>query len=255
MTKIRLSERLFLYLPCVQALNYSIYPIGDNALTIEFGNTICEQTNDAVMQLFHQLKKKQVAFIIDIIPAYSSISVIYNTVAIKKSNPNLLAFDSMQQQILKEMEWSHVNELNRRQITIPVCYDITLGPDLNEVADYAKLSMEEVIALHTATHYKVYMIGFLPGFPYMATVDEKIQLPRKAQPRTLVAPGSVGIAGAQTGIYPLASPGGWQLIGQTPLKIFDVTLEMPCLLQPGDEVRFESISLEAFHQFNNKPHQ
>lgn len=236
----------------MQKLNYSIYPIGDSALTIEFGNAIREETNDAVMQLFHQLKKNQVAYIIDIIPAYSSISVIYNTVAIKKSNPNILAFDWMQQQIVKEMELSHVNELNRRQITIPVCYDITLGPDLNEVADYATLSIEEVIALHTAKFYKVYMIGFLPGFPYMATVDEKIQLPRKSQPRTKVPAGSVGIAGAQTGIYPLASPGGWQLIGQTPLKIFDVTLEMPCLLQPGDEVRFESISLEAFHQINKQ---
>lgn len=236
----------------MQKLNYSIYPIGDSALTIEFGNTIREQTNEGVMQLFHQLKKNQVAYIIDIIPAYSSISVIYNTVAIKKSNPNILAFDWMKQQIVKEMELSHVNELNRRQITIPVCYDITLGPDLNEVADYASLSIEEVIALHKAKLYKVYMIGFLPGFPYMATVDEKIQLPRKSQPRTKVPAGSVGIAGAQTGIYPSASPGGWQLIGQTPIKLFDVTQENPCLLQPGDKVSFYAISIDEFYHLKNE---
>lgn len=236
----------------MQQLNYSIYPIGDCALTIELGSSIDEHTNDVVIQLFHQFKKNHIDYIIDVIPAYSSISIVYNTLAIKKSRPGVIAFEWMQQQVIKEMELSSLNKLNRRRITIPVCYDISLGIDLIEVANFANLTIEEVIALHTAKQYKIYMIGFLPGFSYMASVDEKIQMPRKSQPRNLVTAGSVGIAGAQTGIYPLDSPGGWQIIGHTPLKLFDVTLEMPCLLQPGDEVIFKAISLAEFHQIKNK---
>eukprot|EP01136_Pigoraptor_vietnamica_P038048 Opistho-1_new@106825 len=134
------------------------------------------------------------------------------------------------------------------RITIPVCYDLSLAPDLVELATLHQLSVEEVIQLHTAQTYRVYMIGFLPGFAYMGSVDERIRTARKANPRTKVPAGSVGIAGEQTGIYPLDSPGGWQLIGQTPLPLFDATRTDPCLLQPGDEVQFCSISLTAFHK-------
>jgi inhibitor of KinA len=138
-----------------------------------------------------------------------------------------------------------------RLIRIPVCYAEAYAPDLASLAALHGISSEEVIAIHSAARYRVYMIGFLPGFPYMATVDKKIQTPRLAKPRTRVSAGAVGIAGAQTGIYPSDSPGGWQLIGQTPLKLFDVAKDNPVLLQPGDEVQFYPISIEAFKTFRN----
>ncbi len=135
-----------------------------------------------------------------------------------------------------------------RHISIPVCYDLSLAPDIEFVASQHALTTQQVIALHTSTAYRVYMIGFQQGFPYMAAVDKQIATPRKSNPRTSVPAGSVGIAGDQTGIYPFTSPGGWQLIGQTPLQMFNKNNHQPTLLQPGDEVQFYPISLSAFHQ-------
>jgi inhibitor of KinA len=123
---------------------------------------------------------------------------------------------------------------------------LSLAPDIISLAETHELSVEEVISLHTAKIYRVYMIGFLPGFAYMGSVDEKLTTPRRMQPRTIVPAGSVGIAGEQTGIYPFDSPGGWQLIGQTPLQMFDATGATPCYLHPGDEVQFHAISIEEF---------
>lgn len=131
-------------------------------------------------------------------------------------------------------------------VRIPVCYDSSLGPDLVSLANTHGLSAEEVIQIHTSRLYSVYMLGFLPGFAYMGTVDPRIQTPRRAAPRTQVPAGSVGIAGMQTGIYPLASPGGWQLIGRTPLPVFQPDASSPSLLQPGDHVQFYPITLQAF---------
>jgi inhibitor of KinA len=131
---------------------------------------------------------------------------------------------------------------------IPVCYAKTFAPDLEDLALQNKISQEEVIRIHTSATYRVYMIGFLPGFAYMGRVDERIVTPRRSQPRTMVPAGSVGIAGEQTGIYPFASPGGWNIIGQTPVALFDVKRKQPVLLQPGDEVTFYSITE---HEFTN----
>lgn len=135
-----------------------------------------------------------------------------------------------------------------RLFKIPVCYDPLLAPDLGFVAKEHGIDTEHVIHLHTSITYHVYMLGFLPGFAYMATVDQKIATQRKAVPRTKVPAGSVGIAGDQTGIYPLISPGGWQLIGQTPLMLFNHQLTPPTLLQPGDQVQFYPISLTEYKQ-------
>jgi inhibitor of KinA len=134
-------------------------------------------------------------------------------------------------------------------VRIPVCYAQQFAPDIASLAALHGISIEEVIAIHSGTNYRVYMIGFLPGFPYMAMVNKKIQTPRLPKPRARVPAGAVGIAGAQTGIYPTDSPGGWQLIGQTPLKIFDLAKDNPVLLQPGDEVQFYPVSIEEFQTF------
>lgn len=131
-------------------------------------------------------------------------------------------------------------------VKIPVCYHPSVAPDLAHMAAQTELTEAEIIQLHCQPIYKVYLIGFLPGFPYMASVNKAIQFPRKTTPRALVPAGSVGIAGEQTGIYPLNSPGGWQLIGKTPLILFDMRKEMPCLLQPGDTVQFYPIELAEF---------
>jgi inhibitor of KinA len=127
-----------------------------------------------------------------------------------------------------------------------VCYGEKYAWDINEIAKEKSIPVDEIIRLHTAKKYRVYMIGFLPGFAYMGEVDEKIAIPRKAQPRTSVEGGSVGIAGMQTGIYPIDSPGGWQIIGKTPLKLFDKERDDPVLLKPGDEIEFYSITENEF---------
>ncbi|MDD2792609.1 MAG: 5-oxoprolinase subunit PxpB [Sediminibacterium sp.] len=227
---------------------YTMYPLGDQALTIELGNTIEEPTNELVMRVFHQLQKNPLPFVSDIIPAYSSITVVYQTAAIRKAHPGQSAFERMKEALILRLQQTGDEDFKHRLVEIPVCYDPELGPDLAELATHAGISTNEVIQIHTATIYRVYMIGFLPGFAYLASVDPAIRMPRKLQPRPLVAAGSVGIAGEQTGIYPVNSPGGWQIIGQTPLSMLDVSQESPCLLEPGDRVRFYSISVEEFNQ-------
>ena len=136
----------------------------------------------------------------------------------------------------------------QRKISIPVCYSRAFAPDIEFIASEKNISIEKIIQLHTSKSYTVYMIGFLPGFSYMGEVAEAIAIPRKIQPVS-VAAGSVGIAGKQTGIYPLESPGGWQIIGRTPLKIFDKGKSDPVLLQPGDEIQFYSISEDEFKNY------
>lgn len=230
---------------------YIIYPLGDQALTIELGKKIEEHTNQRVMEVFHQLQNNPIPFVTDLIPAYSSITVVYHAFAIHKSHPGQPAFEWMKAELTKRLQHTGDGAFNSRLIEIPVCYDPELGPDLTELAAYAGVSVAEVIRMHTATVYRVYMIGFLPGFAYMASVDPAIRMPRKAQPRPLVVAGSVGIAGEQTGIYPVNTPGGWQIIGQTPSPMLDVSQESPCLLQPGDRVHFHSISMQEFNQIKN----
>jgi inhibitor of KinA len=131
-------------------------------------------------------------------------------------------------------------------LDIPVCYGGTFGPDLPGVAAWAGCTAEEVVAAHTQRSYRVFMLGFLPGFPYLAPVDDRIAMPRRDAPRPLVAAGSVGIAGRQTGIYPFDSPGGWQIIGRTPLTLFDPSHEPPALVAPGQRVQFRPISPSEF---------
>jgi inhibitor of KinA len=226
---------------------YRTYSCGDYAITIELGDTIDYTVNQKVIALFHYLKEQQLIGVKDIIPAYNTVTVIYDMPLLKKKNPQASVYEKMQQLLQTAVEQLTTETgVQPRQITIPVCYDLSLAPDLASLAKKNQLNIDEVIQLHTAKIYRVYMIGFQPGFAYMGSVDEKIRAPRKDKPRTAVPAGSVGIAGEQTGIYPFNSPGGWQLIGQTPLQMFDVTKEMPCYLQPGDEVQFHAINLAEF---------
>ncbi len=226
-------------------LLYKIHPLGDHALTVEFGSLIDDSINQKIILLFHQLKQKNIAFIKDIIPAYASLTVVYDVTAIRKKAPSAYLF------MKKEMENEIINcdfniTVSVRKIEIPVCYDTSLGIDLEEMSQQKNIPVDEIIQLHSNKTYRVFMIGFLPGFAYMGSVDEKIITARKQQPRINVSSGSVGIAGEQTGIYPFDSPGGWNIIGQTPIKLFDTKRENPVLLEAGDEIKFIPIDLNEF---------
>ena len=226
---------------------YRIFSLGDAALTIDFGNIINEEINKKIISLFNAIKKDPLPGMIEAIPAYSSLSIIYDPVFIRKSfSKTRTAFDRIKEESEKFLQ-IHVELVEEQAgfIKIPVCYDDEFGVDLIHIAKEKKLNKEEIIQLHTERKYRVYMLGFLPGFPYMGEVNEKIAMSRKPQP-TMVATGSIGIAGKQTGIYPLVSPGGWNIIGITPLKLFDQSKDEPTLLKTGDVVEFYPISKEEY---------
>lgn len=227
-----------------------IYALGDQAITIEWASIISEEVNNQVIHSFNFLQNHPIEGVTDMIPAYSSLTLVYNPTIIQKLAMGGSPYEWMKKKLAALALAPSETIQKTDSLIVPVCYDSTLAPDLIEASHLTGCSIEDIIAIHTSKAYKVYMLGFIPGFAYMASVDSKIQLPRRATPRKLVAAGTVGIAGEQTGIYPLEAPGGWQLIGRTPLKIFDITKEDPCLFKPGDWVKFEAISLEQFHQFN-----
>jgi len=226
---------------------YRIYSSGDHSITIEAGNQIDTKINQGVISLFHDLSANRIRGIKDIIPAFQSLTLIYDIAICKKEAGNQSVFNFLS--ALIEHRIKHpiaIANTASRLINIPVCYDSSIAPDIALLAELHTLSIEELIEIHTGKEYRVYMIGFLPGFAYMGTVDQRIVTPRKSVPRTFVPAGSVGIAGEQTGIYPFGSAGGWQLIGRTPITMFDPKNENPCYLQPGDQVRFFSITLSEY---------
>jgi len=227
---------------------FSITPLGDNAIMIEWEQRISPVIHAQVMQAFLHLQSLQQPYITDLMPAYASLAVRYNAVRIRQEikRPARAWITAFVTRALQEAGAATAAAVPGRHLEIPVCYHPSLGPDLANLAQQKGLSEEAIITLHTAPTYTVYMLGFLPGFPYMGTVDPQLATPRLKQPRTQVPAGSVGIAGEQTGIYPLPSPGGWNIIGQTPLRIFDAGRPDPCYCRPGDQVRFVPISLEAF---------
>ena len=226
-------------------------PLGDNGILIDFGNQIDPITNNKVFDLFHKLKNNNFYFIEDIVPAYSSIALFYDLKPVQNKYQSLVnSFESVKQlveSVLKED--LKTSKSPARKIKIPVCYADKFALDIQEIAKEKNITVDEIIRIHTSKTYKIYMIGFLPGFPYMGEVDEKIAMPRRSVPRISIPQGSVGIAGVQTGIYPLDSPGGWQIIGKTPYQLFNKEKEEPVLLQPGDEIQFFSISEDEFTNY------
>lgn len=228
----------------------TIHPTNDHALTIQLGDTINLITHQKVLSLFQYLQQHPFAGLIDIIPAYNTLTVVYDPIIIKHLNSELQTAAHWVETHIKSIlpNFSQQAAAAARQLKVPVCYHPSLAPDIEALAQQHNLTIREVIHLHTTTTYNVYMLGFLPGFPYMASVHERLATPRKPSPRKNVPAGSVGIAGNQTGIYPFASPGGWQIIGQTPLTIFDAAKQDPAFFQPGDSVQFYAITIDEFHQ-------
>jgi len=232
--------------------SYQIFPLGDSAITLDLGNVINEAVNRKVTALFHHLQKKPFDGMIEAIPAYSSLSIYFDVISLKKKVKEKTVYEWLKQELEKilNQDIPIVNE-TARLVQIPVCYEKVLAPDLESLAFAKNINVEEVIHLHTSRTYLVYMLGFLPGFSYMGEVDERIETPRKLEPVPVVE-GSVGIAGKQTGIYPLDSPGGWQIIGRTPMKIFDAGRENAILLGTGDEVQFYSISKDEYENYQSR---
>jgi len=224
-----------------------IFPLGDHAITVSLGNEIDEQINQRVFSVFSYLKLQNFDFILDVIPAYASVSVVYDVMRIRnmgaKSSYNYM-HDLLQNAL---QQTPHIMSESRK-ISVPVCYHESLGPDLATLSQQKKLTIDEIIEIHSSSLYRVYMLGFLPGFTYMGKVNDKIAMARKSVPGKSVPAGSIGIAGIQTGIYPVDSPGGWNIIGRTPVKIFEAHNEHPCIFEPGDQVKFEPITLDEFLQ-------
>lgn len=229
---------------------YNIFSLGETALVVDFGNVIDARINRYVLVLFHHFKNQNIQGVLDIVPAYSSLSFHYDIFAIRKFSLHKTAFEQLKEaienQLTKDIE---PGIFRHRKINIPVCYDTIFAPDIEFVSSEKNIPVEEVIQQHTSQTYTVYMIGFLPGFAYMGQVNDALAVPRKMQPTAIVPAGSVGIAGKQTGIYPLNSPGGWQIIGRTPVKIFDKEKTAPVLLEPGDEIAFYSITKNEFKNY------
>lgn len=211
--------------------------MGDRALLVELGDEISPSVNQKVRGLFLGLAHYSIHGVIEIIPSYRSLLIIYDPLQITLSLLRETIDD-----LHKTIDTTHLPE--SKTVKIPVVYGGKYGPDLEWVAEFHKISPEKVIRLHTGSSYQVYMIGFTPGFPYMGELPEALNTPRRETPRTSVPLGSVGIAQKQTGIYPAQSPGGWQIIGQTPLRLFDPIKRPPTPLEMGDQVIFFSIKEE-----------
>ncbi len=222
-------------------------PLGDSALVIEWGNTIDRSINKKVVAMADILNQQPFIGMIDMVPAYSSLTVIYDPVRIRSFYGNQVAvFKFIQQYILPLInKLGNTIKENRSIIEIPVCYELILANDLETMQSQLNLPVAEIIKYHSQNEYYVYMQGFLPGFAYMGEVDERIAIPRKNKPVQVIA-GAVGIAGKQTGIYPVDSPGGWNILGYTPFKMFDANAKTPCRLMAGDTVLFKSIDLAEY---------
>ena len=212
-----------------------VAPAGDAALVVEFAARIDPAINDHAAALAEALRVRWRAILRDVVVGYCTVTAYFDPLQVDapwlESELRAMAADAGEPEAAA-----------RPVIEVPVCYDGDLAPDLREIAGFAGCSPDEAVALHAGREYRVYMVGFVPGFAYMAEVDPRIAAPRRAAPRTAVAPGSVAIAGGQTAIYPAETPGGWNIIGRTSLKPYDPAREPPSLFRAGDRVRFVPVS-------------
>jgi KipI family sensor histidine kinase inhibitor len=215
--------------------------MGDSAVAIELEARIDAQVNARAIQLADIVRRRQFPGVRDVVPTYHSVAIY---------------FDPLRTRVEGLVSWlddlaahsTNAPEHKSDRIRVPVCYGGDFGPDLESVAHLAGLSPDQVVSTHAATLYRVFMLGFVPGFAYMGTVDARIAAPRLTTPRLSVPAGSVGIAGQQTGIYPSQTPGGWQLVGRTPLRPFDAARAEPFLFTAGDHVEFVPINRHEFER-------
>lgn len=215
--------------------------LGDDALLVRFGDRIDARINHQVHALAQRLRQQAPAWLRDLVPAYASLGVFFDPMTVPAGEPR----HTLERLITDDPD-DAVQHATGTTHDVPVCYGQGHGEDLSTAARELGIDEAELIARHCAPLYRVAMIGFAPGFPYLTGLDPALALPRLATPRAQVPAGSVAIGGAQTGIYPRASPGGWRLLGRTPLTLFDAAREVPSLLMPGAQVRFVPIDAAAF---------
>jgi len=218
-----------------------IIPASDSSLLVVFGNAISPELHERVIALFHAFQARHDPRIGNLHPGYASLLIDFDPLRLSHEELTSEVQQLANTRDSKADKGSNVG-------TIPVCYDVEFGPDLPDVAQHAGISLEEVIRLHSLPTYLVYFLGFSPGFVYLGGLPEILHTPRLATPRPSIAGGSVGIAGSQTGIYPVDSPGGWKLIGRTPVRMFDPEATPPTRLQPGDRMKFSPIDRGTFDE-------
>ena len=231
-----------------------IVPLGDSALVVrmrERFDDAPEQTLDVVLRAFQRLQNAAIPGVIELAPAYTGVAVFFDPIpAAKGAETSDKVFDWLATRIRAAVSGivdpGRIARSRSQTVEIPICYDPEFALDIDDVARRAAISPSEVIRLHSAGEYRVACIGFVPGFPFLAGLPKQLATPRRDVPRKQIPPGSVGIGGAQTGIYPLRSPGGWNLIGRTPLRLFDPRKNPPALLRAGERVRFRKISRDEF---------
>ena len=223
----------------------TISPVGDCAISIDFGQVIDPKINRHIRQIIEQIKDLQLDGIIELVPTYCALLVQYDAMVYSYSDICRILEPTLQESVTDS-----ANELVTI-VEIPTVYGGEFGPDLGFVASHNHLSEAEVVSIHSGTDYLVYMLGFIPGFTYLGGMDPRIATPRLSSPRTLIPAGSVGIAGEQTGTYPSDSPGGWQIIGRTPLTMYDMSKKQAALLRAGDYVRYVPIDENECHRIKS----
>lgn len=218
---------------------FEVRPAGECGLHLVFGETIGAGTADALRSVAERIRSAGLPGVLDIVPGYVSLFIAFD--------PLRWTHDELKGTIASLPKTQKASG-ERRLVRLPVCYGGEFGPDLWDVAESGGMSQEEAVSLHAEREYDVYFLGFTPGFAFMGEVDERIALGRLPSPRTAVPSGSVGIAGRQTGVYPVESPGGWRIVGRTPVRMYRPGDPDPILLRPGDRVRFAPISAEEFQE-------
>ncbi|SFE90570.1 5-oxoprolinase subunit PxpB [Alteribacillus iranensis] len=223
--------------------DYRVEPLGDSAIRMVLAKTISPEVNEHIRKVMWSAKNYKGNGIIEWVPTYTGVTVHYD--------PASVSWSTLKSTIKQVMETAYKLTLPAAQIyDIPVCYGGEFGSDLKKIAHQKGMKEEEVIALHSNRKYLIFMLGFTPGFPYLGGMDEKLATPRLDTPRTFVEKGSVGIAGIQTGVYPVASPGGWNIIGRTPIPLFNPQRENPVLLEAGAFLRFYPITRQEYEEIS-----
>ena len=222
-------------------MKHSFLKNGDTAITVCFENQISKEVNGFVTSFTCAVEQKGIKGVIELIPAFNSVTVLYDSTVTSAGTLKIKL-----ERIIKKL--GNSQQSSAVLYKIPVCYEEKFSPDMKNVEAHTGLSREEIIKIHSSTDYLIYMLGFLPGFAYLGEMDKRLATPRLDSPRVEISRGAVGIGGEQTGIYPVASPGGWQLIGRTPVLVYDRERENPILYKSGDYIRFVPISRNEYFE-------
>lgn len=219
-------------------------PVGDTALSVEFGDGVDRELNGLVLALDEKLLSEPAPGLIETVPTFRSLMIHYD--------PGATDFSKLKAHIRARLPNRAADDRDAREWVVPTCYEGELAPDLEQVSQDTGIAVDEVIELHAETLFHVYALGFVPGLPYLGDLPESLSLPRREDPRVRVPRGSVGIAGRMSLVYPVVSPGGWHLIGNTPIELFEPTAETPALFAPGDKIRFQPIDRARFDELRGQ---